>query len=293
MRAHAGEDGAQGGGAAHLRLVTGGALAEAPRLAESRRAHEPVDDGPDHRLAALRALPDEALGGGPPGGDPPDRRFDGHRGDAGLARRAGRRHAKTLPFHCMWTGTKSESAQGNTLRCRVSFILTTAMIAALWPQSPCSKARDGYRTMPCRFADRPSIAGQGEPAPATLRPRTRVWGKRMPGASSRCQKSADTGCRASGASCLKWHFPLARGRVLGGARKANRNQRHKPPPLGFHGSASPRSRRRRPALCGLVALRDCCHGFAELLNPQLSVFLAVRTGNDLFGLRVAFGLADL
>ena len=177
-RAHAGEDGVQGGVAARFRLV---ARAAGPRPLEPRRAHEPVDDGPAHRLAALQALPDEALGGDPPGGGLPDRRFDGRRDDAGLVRRARRRHAKTFPFHRMWTGTKSESAQGNTLRCRVSFMLTTAMIAALWPQSPCSKARDGYQTMPCRFAGRPSIAGQGEPAPATLRPRTRVWGKRMPG----------------------------------------------------------------------------------------------------------------
>ena len=100
----------------------------------------------------------------PPKGDPPDRRFDGHRGDAGLARRARRRPVMTFPFHCMWTGTKSESAQGNTSRRRVSLdVGDAAMVAALRPQSPCGKAQDECRTMPCRLAGRASIAGKGNP----------------------------------------------------------------------------------------------------------------------------------
>ena len=75
----------------------------------------------------------------------------------------------TFPFHCMWTGTKSEATQGNTLRCRVSLdVGDAAMVAALRPQSPCGKAQDGCRTMPCRFAGSSSIARQGEPAPEAL-----------------------------------------------------------------------------------------------------------------------------
>ena len=62
---------------------------------------------------------------------------------------------------------------------------------------------------------------------------------------------------------------------------------------GFHGPTSPQSRRCRPVLCGLVGLRDSCHIFAKFLNPSLSVFFSIRTGNDLFGRRVAFGLTDL
>ena len=158
----------QGGVAARFHLAARAALAEAPGPVEARRAHEPVDDGPDHRLAALQALPDEALGG-----DPPDRRFDGRRSDAGPARRAGRWPAMTFPFHCMWTGIGREATQGNTSRCRVPLdVGDAAMVAALRPQSPCGKARYGCRTMPCRFAGRSSIAGQGEPAPEALRPRT-------------------------------------------------------------------------------------------------------------------------
>ena len=177
-----------------------------------------------------------------PKGDPPNRRFDGHRGDAGLVQRAGRRPAMTFPFHCMWTGTKSEATQGNTLRCRVSLdVGDVATIAALWPQSPRGKAQDGCRTMPCQLAGRASIAGQGEPAPEALRQRTRVWGKRMLGNVVEMPKK-------------RWHRPPGERNELpetafpsrkwtcssGKASKANRSQRRKPPPRGSHGSASPR-----------------------------------------------------
>ena len=54
----------------------------------------------------------------------------------------------TFPFHCMWTGTKSEAIQGNTLRCRFSLdVSDAAMVAALWPKSPCGKAQDECQTM--------------------------------------------------------------------------------------------------------------------------------------------------
>ena len=89
------------------------------------------------------------------------------------SQRAGRRPAMTFPFHCMWTGTKSEATQGNTLRCRVSLnVGDAAMIAALRPKSPCGKAQDECWTMLCQIAGRASIAEQGEPVPEALRPRT-------------------------------------------------------------------------------------------------------------------------
>ena len=79
----------------------------------------------------------------------------------------------TFPFHCMWTGTKSEAIQGNTLRCRFSLdVGDAAMVAALWPKSPCGKAQDRCWAMLFQFAGCSSIAERGEPAPETLRPRT-------------------------------------------------------------------------------------------------------------------------
>ena len=88
-------------------------------------------------------------------------------------------------------------------------------------------------------------------------------------------------------SSCKWTCPKVK------VRKVNRNQHRKLLLRDFHGPASLRSRRCRPALCDLVGFRNCFHGFAELPNPSLSVFFSVRTGNDLFGRRAAFGLADL
>ena len=206
-RMHAGEGGVQGGIAAHFHLVARAALAEGPGLAEPRGSHEPVDDGPDHRPAALQALPDEALGGDPPGGDLPDRRFDGRRGETGVARRAGRPPAMTFPFHCMQTGIRSEATQGNTSRCRVPLdVGDTAMIAALRPKSPCGKARDGCRTMtlpahlpPLNCRARGACARSAEAADPSL-------GKRMPGGVFEMPKKRWH--RANGTSRMKRQFLL-------------------------------------------------------------------------------------
>ena len=199
-----------------------------------------------------------------------------------------------FPFHCMQTGIGREATQGNTSRCWVPLdVGDAAMVVALRPQSPCGKAQDGCRTMPCRFAGHASIAKRGEPAPEALRPRTRVWASGCPGHRRNAKK--------------RWHQPPGERNELpetafssckrtcssGKVRKANRDQHHEPRPHGFHGPASLRSRRRRPALCGLVGFRGCCRSLSELPNPSLSVFFAVRTGNDPFGRRVAFGLTDL
>ena len=202
----------------------------------------------------------------------------------------------TFPFHCMQTGIRSEATQGNTLRCRVPLDVGDAtMIATLRPQSPCGKARDGCRTMtlpvrrpPLNCRARRACARSAEAADPGL-------GKRMPKGVVEMPKKRRHRPPGERSELPEMAFsPLLQWACSSGkARRVNRDQRRELPLRGFHGPASLRSRRRWPALCGLVGFRDFCHGFAELPNPPLSVFLVVRTDNDLFGRRVAFGLADL
>ena len=107
----------------HVQRGLAGAVGDERALRQVRAARGDVDDGLDHRLAALHALPDEALGGDPPGDCP----IGDSMGAVAtpIVQGAGRRPAMTFPFHCMWTGTKSDATQGNTLRCRVSLMLAT------------------------------------------------------------------------------------------------------------------------------------------------------------------------
>ena len=197
----------------------------------------------------------------------------------------------TFPFHCMQTGIGSEATQGNTSRCRVSLdVGDAAMVAALRPQSP---LRQGAGWMPDHAlpSRRPALDCRASGACArSAEAADPSWGKRMPGGvvgMPKKRRHRPPGERnelpeTAFPSC-KWTCPK------GEVSKVKRNQRREPPPRGFHRPASPRSRRCRPAPCGLVGFRDCCHRFEEPPNPSPSVFLAVRTGNDPLGCALLAG----
>ena len=105
--------------------------------------------------------------------------------------------------------------------------------------------RQGKGRVGTRFAGRPSIAKQGEPAPGTLGPRARAWASGRSGTPWTCRESGGAGRRA-GRAGWKWRFPPQAGMFQRESQEDGPNRHRKPPLGGLHGLAGLRSRRYRP-----------------------------------------------